>query len=315
MSHKLKIIFFSLYCLIVGCNHENNDKYSYRHSFQPIFTLSSDQMKGRKYDSFEAEISSFYLSSQFEKIGLKKCPSYKNYFQNFLTDDSIRVRNVIGYFEGTNSILKDEYIVISAHYDHLGVDENLKGDSIYNGARDNAVGVCALLEIAKYFSNNPPNHSIVFALFTGEEFGYIGSDYFVHHPPFFLNKFVFNFNIDNIGYDDRNSISIIGSGKTIADKHFKSSCDSLKLALINNPCPEMRLFEKSDNFNFYQKGVPSITFCMGFSSFNDSIKKYYHKVNDEYNTLDYFYIDKYIETAILSVENIDSEYVNTYWKN
>lgn len=88
----------------------------------------------------------------------------------------------------------------------------------------------------------------------------------------------------------------------------------IRLSLITDPCPEMNLFEKSDNFNFLSNGT-FVTFCMGFSSFNNSIKEYYHTVNDEYETLDYIYIDKYIETAILSVKNIDKEYVNLFWNN
>ncbi len=314
MRYKLLYIVFSFF-IIAACKNEHHSTPTYLHSFESIHFLASDQIKGRKYDSREADISSFYLSSKFEKIGLKKCPSYSNYFQKFLTPDSLQVKNIVGYIAGSDPALKDEFIVVSAHYDHLGVDNRMSLDSIFNGARDNAVGVCALLEIAEYFSKHPPNRSIVFALFTAEEFGYLGSDYFVHHPPFFLNKIVFNFNIDNIGYDNTNSISLISSNQTKVDQYFKAACDSIKLSLISNPCPEMKLFEKSDNFNFFQKGIPSITFCTGFSSFNSSIKEYYHTVKDEYETLDYIYIDKYIEAAILSVKNIDTELTHSFWVN
>ena len=109
-------------------------------------------------------------------------------------------KNVIAWIEGTDSKLKNEFILLSAHYDHVGVGSpDAEGDSIFNGARDNAVGTVAVLNAARYFAKNPPKRSILFALWTAEEKGLLGSAYFANNPLIPLNQIVYNLNIDNAG--------------------------------------------------------------------------------------------------------------------
>ncbi|MEL6811501.1 MAG: M28 family peptidase, partial [Bacteroidota bacterium] len=136
----------------------------------------------------------------------------------------ISSRNVIGVIEGTDPVLKNEYIIYSAHYDHVGVgapDET--GDTIYNGARDNAVGTTTVLSMAQNLAKYPTKRSALFILFTGEEKGLLGSKYYVDHPVLPLNQMVYCFNSDNGGYNDTSLATIIGLPRTTASKNIKDA--------------------------------------------------------------------------------------------
>lgn len=223
-------------------------------------------------------------------------------------------KNVIAWIEGTDPKLKKEFIMLSAHYDHVGVGRpDVNGDSIYNGARDNAVGTVAVLNAARYFSKNPPKRSVVLALWTAEEKGLLGSRYFAENPLIPLKSIVYNLNIDNGGYNDTSVITVIGLGRTTADDHLAKASEEFGLKAISDPSPEQGLYDRSDNVNFARKGIPAPTFSLGFRAFDDEINKYYHKPGDHVENFDLNYAMLYWKSYILSAELIANDPKKPLW--
>ncbi len=223
-------------------------------------------------------------------------------------------RNVIGYLEGTDPKLKDEFIIYSAHYDHVGVGKpNAEMDSIYNGARDNAVGTVTVLNAAENIAKYPTKRSSLFIFFTGEEKGLLGSKYFVENPTIALNKVVYCFNSDNGGYNDTTKTTIFGLYRTTASDHFIKAAEEFGLTAIDDPAPEQNLFDRSDNVSFAAKGIPAPTYSMGFNAFDEEINKYYHQVTDNPNTLDYDYLYKFFQSYVLSARLISNDPERPFW--
>lgn len=211
----------------------------------------------------------------------------------------VRSKNVIGMLEGTDPKLKEEYLVVSAHYDHVGVSKRgNQTDSIFNGARDNAIGVVGMLATAKYLSQYRPKRSVLFMALTGEEKGLLGSKYYSDNPVIPLNKTVFNFNCDGAGYNDVTIATVIGMERTTAETDLAKACSAFGIKAAVDPVPEQNLFERSDNYNFAVKGVPAITFATGIKAFDADINKYYHQPADEINSLDFDYLIKYYRAYV-----------------
>nr|WKN39394.1 M28 family peptidase [Tunicatimonas sp. TK19036] len=222
------------------------------------------------------------------------------------TRKPIDTKNVVAILEGTDDDLKDEYVVLSAHYDHVGVNPQATGaqDSIYNGARDNAMGTTALLSAAKYFSEHPPKRSLLFLAFTAEEKGLLGSEWYAEHPLLPMEQLVFNLNTDGAGYNDTTKVTVIGLERTSAEEALASASESAGLEAIMDPVPEQNLYDRSDNVNFAQQGVPSVTFAPGTTAFDAELMKYYHQVVDEPESLNFSYVEKYCEAFVQAAENI-----------
>ncbi len=228
--------------------------------------------------------------------------------------DRFTSRNVIGVLEGTDPYLKDEYILLGAHYDHLGVvPGQTEGNYIYNGARDNAVGTSGVLAAAKYFSENPPKRSIIFATWTAEEVGLLGSAYYAENPAVPLENTIYNLNIDGAGYNDTTKVTVIGLGRTEADDEMIAAADAFGLEAIPDPVPEQNLFDRSDNVNFAQKGIPAPTYSMGITAFDEEIEKYYHQVTDEPDTINYDYVTNYIRSFVLATLKISEREEAPFW--
>ncbi|WP_162415486.1 M28 family peptidase [Cyclobacterium roseum] len=223
-------------------------------------------------------------------------------------------KNVVAVIPGTDEDLKEEYIMLSAHYDHLGIGTaNAAGDSIYNGARDNAVGTAALIQAAHYFGENPPKRSVLLCAWTAEEKGLLGSGYFADNPPLDLSNIIFNLNIDNAGYNDTSLVTVIGLGRTSADHHIQDAAEAFGLEAIADPAPEQGLYDRSDNVNFAKKGIPSPTFSLGFTAFDQDVAAHYHQVTDEVGNFDLDYALKYWKSFILSAENIANDPNQPLW--
>lgn len=223
-------------------------------------------------------------------------------------------QNVIGFIEGIDPILKNEFIVYSAHYDHIGIgNADATGDTIYNGARDNGVGTTAILEVAENIAKYPTRRSALFVFFTGEEKGLLGSKYFVENCPVELKDVVYNFNIDNGGYNDTTIISVVGLDRTTAGDNIQTSCNVFGLEAIEDPAKEQGLFDRSDNVNFAKKGIPAPTFSLGFRSFDAEIFKYYHQPGDEVESLDFDYLLKYFRAYVLSARKIANDSEKPFW--
>lgn len=229
-------------------------------------------------------------------------------------DRKISGRNVVAYIEGTDPKLKSEYLMLSAHYDHIGVGPpNADGDSIYNGARDNAVGTVALINAARYFSENPPKRSILLCAWTAEEKGLLGSFYFAENPLVPLDKIIYNLNIDNAGYNDTSIITVIGLGRTSADGLIEKAVSEVGLKAISDPSPEQGLYDRSDNVNFARKGIPAPTFSLGFTAFDEEIMKYYHQVPDQVDNFDLDYAMLYWKAYLLSADYIANADEQPLW--
>jgi len=226
----------------------------------------------------------------------------------------VKAKNVVGMVEGTDSKLKEEFVIYSAHYDHVGIGKpNAENDSIYNGARDNAVGTVTVLSAAENIAKYPTKRSALFILFTGEEKGLLGSKWYTENPVIPLEKMVYCFNSDNGGYNDTSKATIIGLNRTTVGKHIINAAAEFGLTAIDDPAPEQGLFDRSDNVHFAAKGIPAPTFSMGFTSFDAEINKYYHQTADNPDNLDYEYLYKFFQSYVLACRLIANDQETPFW--
>ncbi len=210
--------------------------------------------------------------------------------------------NVVGMIEGSDPALRDEFVVLMAHYDHVGAGlRNGPGataaDTIFNGARDNGMGTVAVLGAAKALSRRPPRRSVLLLALTAEEDGLLGSRYYVENPLLPLDRMVYALNIDGGGFSDTSLVTVIGLGRTTADPLIRRGAAAYGLDVIADPAPEQNLFDRSDNVNFARRGIPAPTFSPGFRSFTDEgIVKYYHRPQDEAgDDFDYAYLRRFVQ--------------------
>jgi len=276
----------------LSCNQKsqysvNNDNMDRNELMLNIRFLASDELRGRKVGSPEAKIAARYIVEQFRAAELQYFKTIGSFMQvtDFTIDNKqVTCINVIGFIEGSNPKLKEEYILLCAHYDHLGVKSNDNSaieDSIYNGARDNAMGVSALIYAAKKLSGLAPARSIIFLATTGEEEGMLGSKYFVEHCPVNLKDIVFVLNNDGGGFNDTTLVRIGGDNKIDFSSDFWNITSKYDIECIPYPKDLEYLYEKGDNISFARMGIPSITVSPGFNEIDEEILKYIHKPTDE----------------------------------
>ncbi|MEQ1606686.1 MAG: M28 family peptidase [Pyrinomonadaceae bacterium] len=208
--------------------------------------------------------------------------------------------NVAGIVEGSDSKLKNEFVVFSGHWDHLGIGEaDAKGDKIYNGAYDNASGVAAILGIADVLAKMPkaerPKRSILFFFPTAEEQGLLGAEYYSHNPIVPLNKTAADVNIDGVNFFGKVSdFKALGADRSSIIDQIKEAASERKIDITGDNSPEQGFFFRSDHFPFAKVGVPSVNFQHGdkfisplskeaLAFFKDYNAKYYHQTSDEYH--------------------------------
>ncbi|MBS1600793.1 MAG: M28 family peptidase [Bacteroidetes bacterium] len=206
-------------------------------------------------------------------------------------------RNLIGKITGTKR--PDEYILYTAHWDHLGIGKpDAKGDSIYNGALDNASGTAALLEIARAFKNEKekPERSILFLAVTGEEQGLLGSEYYGQHPIYPLKKTVAELNMDVIKpIEKSNDIIIVGAGQNELEDYLAEVAKAKGMYITPDPLPEAGRYFRSDHFSLAKVGVPALDIRggedvtgkgkdYGKKWVDDYTKNHYHTPSDEYDS-------------------------------
>lgn len=193
--------------------------------------------------------------------------------------ETLAAPNVLGILRGSDRRLQDEYVLISAHMDGLGVGAPVDGDSIYNGADDNASGTAAVLEVAEAMAAwaRPPKRSVAFLAVSGEEKGLLGSAWFVEHPPIPLRQIIANLNIDMIGRNWEDTIAVVGkpysSLGALVDS-VAAAHPELGLNAVGDLWPREGFFFRSDHFNFARKGIPAIFFFNG-------VHEDYHQPSDE----------------------------------
>ena len=225
----------------------------------------------------------------------------------------VKVPNVVGVIPGTDAKLKEEYILISAHFDHVGVKAVAEEDSIWNGARDNGIGIANMLNTAKYFAAHPPKRSILFLACNAEEVGLLGSKWYAEHPLVPLEKTVFNLNTDTGGYNDTSIVTVVGFNRTSATPLLIEGAKQFGLIATDDPLPEENFYDRSDNVSFAAKGIPAISYGPGYTEMNEAITKYYHQPADEPNTLDYDYLIKFSRAYIYTLKQIADTNMPLWW--
>lgn len=260
--------------------------------------LASDKMQGRGMFTPGIDSASVFIEKEFAKIGLSFYGDLKNYLQEF-TAKNKPANNVIAILPGKSKA--NEYVIFSAHYDHLGMKES-GTDKVYNGANDDASGVTAVITLAKYFKElNNNERTIIFVAFTGEEVGGFGSGFFSKSID--ADQVIAMFNIEMIGTESKwgkNSCYITGFEKsdfgTILQKNLKGS----SFNFYEDPYPTEQLFYRSDNARLAALGVPAHTIS---TSKMDS-EANYHQLSDDISTLDLENMTQVIKSIAISSESI-----------
>ncbi|SMG39111.1 Peptidase family M28 [Arenibacter troitsensis] len=266
-----------------------------------ISYLASDELQGRETGSQGIELAAEYIETIFKGNGVG--PYFKSY-RDTLTNFEKPAYNLVGYIEGRDEQLKNEFIIIGAHYDHIGNADPVADDNIANGANDNASGTTTVLEIARYFGKYKNNkRSIIFALFSAEEKGLLGSKHLAKRlKDQNLNLYaMLNFEMVGVplvgkdyfmyvtGYEESNLADVFN---TYAEEKLVGFLPTAK---------EYNLFKRSDNYPFHLEfGVPSQTFCtFDFTNFD-----HYHQVGDEVALMDFEHMALLVNKTIPVLEDI-----------
>jgi len=271
-----------------------------------LYTLASDEMEGRGTGTRGIEKAAVYIENEFKRIGLATFQDLETYrqtftFENRRTQKKITASNIIGVLEGKSK--KDEFVVVSAHFDHLGIRKTTgQLDSIYNGANDNASGVTGVLTLAEYFKNKGTNErTIVFVAFTGEEMGLKGSTHF--GKGIVASKFVAGINLEMIGKTPSfgpNTAWLTGFERSDFGKIIQQNLEGTGYQLFPDPYKKFNLFFRSDNASLARLGVPSHT----FSTTPIDVDKDYHQASDEAATLNMTVITQTIQAVAKGTESI-----------
>lgn len=206
-------------------------------------------------------------------------------------------RNVVAMLPGSDPVLKDEAVIYTAHYDHLGIRPDMPGDNIYNGARDNATGCGIVLELARVFaqSQSRPRRSIIFVTVTAEEQGLLGSEYFGKHPPVPAGKIALDLNFDDIPpLGSPEEVEVSGAERTDFYPTVEAMAKEFRLAIRPDSHPEAGHYYRSDHFSLARVGVPSFSINegmkykghnteWGLQQAEDYTNKQYHQPSDEYS--------------------------------
>jgi hypothetical protein len=270
-----------------------------------LYTLASDEMQGRRAGTEGIEKAAQYIESEFKRIGLKTYGDLDTYRQTFTfkprrSNDSITSSNIIGVLEGKGK--KDEMVVISAHYDHLGMKKEGEGDLIFNGANDDASGVTGVLALAEYYAKKGNNErTIVFIAFTAEEMGLIGSTYFGKGID--ASKFIAGINLEMMGKQPATGPKtawLTGFERSDFGKIIQKNLEGTGYKLYPDPYPNFNLFFRSDNASLARLGVPAHT----FSTTQIDTDPDYHKLSDEAESLDMQVLTETIKAVAKGTESI-----------
>ena len=248
---------------------------------EDIFGQANLDLKGLKQAALKADFQSVKMA------GLTLDAALNNKVEFSISHNVAAVKN--GYKK------PNEYILMMAHWDHLGIKEDQSGDNIYNGAVDNASGTAGLLELANYFSNIETERSLLFLAVTAEESGLLGSQYFAEYPPIKLSNIVAGYNFDaSLPVGKTRDVIVVGYGASELEDILKAELDKVDRYIVPDPQPEKGFFYRSDHISFAKKGVPMLYADSGFDkidggkeagrAFGDEYTaKYYHQPSDEYD--------------------------------
>lgn len=304
-----KLLVFTLAASLVACkapkqkNIEEANPVEYANTITPgelrehLFTFASDEFEGRETGEPGQKLAAEYLKTEYKNLNIPSPLGGDDYFQevpsSVFTRGNVKdTENVLAFIKGTT--LPEEILVISSHYDHVGVDEE---GNIFNGADDDGSGTVAILEIAEAFKKAKedgfgPKRSILFLNVTGEEKGLVGSKFYTDNPVFPLEQTVANLNIDMIGRigegkeDAGDYVYLIGSDKLSTELHELSEAVNQKYLNLeldytyNDKNDPNRFYYRSDHYNFAKNDIPIIFYFNG-------VHEDYHKPTDTPDKIEY----------------------------
>jgi hypothetical protein len=268
-----------------------------------VYTLAADSLMGRSAGSIFAEKAAAYIDNQWKEIGLSPLEG-----ESFLVPFAYRYTNLIAVIEGNDPLLKDEYIVVGAHYDHLGTKTGKNGETvIYNGADDNASGTATLIELGRILKESQPMlaRSVILIAFDAEEIGLYGSNEFVDNPPFPINNVKLMLSVDMVGwYKTSGYLQFSGYGTIKNGKRLFSNTNLIPGNLnLKTQNFEKSIFTATDTYGFATKGIPTLAVTTG-------LKSPYHKPEDVAELIDYegmALITEYLANLIQAI-SIDVDY-------
>lgn len=303
----MKNIVFALVVLVtLSCKGQENEvlekmTISSDEVKEFVTFLASDDLSGRETGTQGIEDAATYIEKQLTSFGVK--PYYETYRDNYIAKGRDAF-NVIGFIEGNDPKLKNEVVILGAHYDHLGKGKTVENDSIANGANDNASGTATVLAMAKYFGTLKNNkRSIIFGLYSGEEMGLLGSK---HLAERLKNENVnlytmINFEMLGVPFTDRD-YQVFATGYDLSNmaevlnKHAGNN-----LVGKSDEAAKFNLFKRSDNYAFYQQfKMPAQT----ISSCDLTNFDFYHHVDDEADKMDYNHMASTINNLFPAMEGM-----------
>jgi hypothetical protein len=259
-----------------------------------ISFLAADSLAGRDTPSSGLETAAAYLTAEHTRFGLEPAGENGTFYQRFpfvprvvpvgMARQQSMPPNIAAVLRGSDPVLRDEYVILSAHFDHVGTGLPVEGDSIYNGADDNASGTSALLEVAEALASmpQPPRRSVIFLHVSGEEHGLVGSRYYSDNPTVPVSRIIANINVDMIGRNSPDSIVVIGKNYSslgpVTEK-VGAEHPEIGLTISDDIWPEEQFFFRSDHYNFARLEIPSIFVFAG-------VHEDYHLPSDEVDKID-----------------------------
>jgi hypothetical protein len=292
-----------------------------------VSCLASDLLEGRATPSRGAEIAAEYIAAQFRRAGLEPAAG-GSYFQdgritpprrspNAPAPEPVAVRNVIGALPGSDPDLAGTCVIVSAHYDHLGQRQGAEGDTIYNGANDDASGVSAVIEIAQALAplRSAPKRTILFIAFAGEERGRLGSRFYVEHPVCPIDKTAAGINLEQLGRTDDVSGPVTGTAYVTGFDYsdvgplLQQAGERAGVRLLKHEPNSDKFFTGSDNLSLALAGVPAHTISVGFI-FPD-----YHRPGDHWDKLDYDNMARVVRGIALGVYELANRTAPVRWND
>jgi len=268
-----------------------------------IKTLASDNFEGRRTGTKGGEKARDFIITKYKEQHVKPLgETFEQAFSFEGRDKKYNAANVLGFIEGTKH--KEKYIVISAHYDHLGIRKKEgQKDSIYNGADDDASGSSALISFANYFKSNPPKHSVILAAFDAEEMGLRGAKHFVNNSIIPYDSIIVNLNMDMISRNDKNELYVVGTRYNPKLKELITNFEQPKnIKLLIGHDGEDKKDDwtgSSDHGAFYKKGTPFLYFGV-----EDHVD--YHGADDSYENIHPAFYEEAVRVIIDVFKEIDS---------
>lgn len=262
--------------------------------------LSSDELEGRRTGEPGNKMAQEYIEKRFQSLNLKMAgDSYRHLFDftnNRTEEEFVDAVNLIGYVQGSSN--QDRFIVVTAHYDHLGVSDG----EIYNGADDNASGTGALLAAARYFSENRPQNNILFIAFDAEEQGLTGARMFIEESAIPLDQMAVNVNMDMISTNFENELYAVGTAhypflKPLIEESVADAPITVSFGYDTDDWPQNWTLS-SDHGPFHQQGVPFIYFGVEDHA-------HYHQPTDTFENINPDFYLNAVETIISVIENLD----------